>query len=125
MAVEAADLELPTGYLPASWYEDVALTAWIAEGAVKAASITDAPTQDAAVRAWAYYRAYKAKVAEMIGRPTSISAAGISRTYNTQTGTDMRAEAKYWLDIFNDYLAGTQTTAPSFLFARAPGRRGI
>lgn len=124
MAVYAAQLKQPRGYLPPAWFDDTELGLWIAEGAVKAA-ILDSSVQDDAVKAWAYYRAYDYKAQQKEDLPQSKSIDGQAAiSYGADRAELWKAKAAQWLGAFNDVLAGTQSSAPTHLFATAPGRRG-
>lgn len=105
MAVTAPDLTAPAGELDRAILfpaDDAGaftarLTAYLAQGEAKAAAITDADTKDAAVTAWAYYRAYDAVATRMLAEPATqdfADAGGIGFTGEQLAGMQALAATK-------------------------------
>lgn len=81
MSVSATDLLYPTGELREEWFpgEDLPanLTAWIAEGEAQAPSVATPAQTDTLSVAFAYWRAYDAKLMLLAASPDTVSLEGI------------------------------------------------
>lgn len=125
MTVNATQLQQPVGRLPADWYTLTDLQEWIDEGVTQAADVTDSAQNDAAVRAWAYYRAYERRAIEKADQPQAKSIPDASVTYGSDRASYWQAQAALWLAEFGRIVAmATVTGVPAHLFARVPGGRG-
>ena len=107
MAVTAADLTSPTGEIePAVLWPGEAgatttarLTAYVADGELQAADIAAGASHDAAVKAWAYHRAYMSVYMRLTAEPTAttINDQG-SASWSTQ-------QVQNWKDLADAKLA--------------------
>lgn len=100
MAVLPADITSPKGELdrtvlfPGESSADFTaqLQAYIDQGSLKAADLTDPDEQDAAVTAWAYYRAYDAVATRMIASRSSMSLPDQGSVSTTAAQIGLMAE---------------------------------
>lgn len=121
MAVAAADLKSPAGEIEGAvlWPGETdsqvtaRLSAYVADGETQAAEIA-AGSRDAAVKAWAYYRAYMAVYMRLTAEPSTV-------TVNDQATVSMLVtQIQNWKDLadaklasFTDLLDSATETEPT------------
>ena len=107
MAVTAADLTSPVGEIEPAvlWPGELGattterLTAYVADGELQAADLSAGASRDAAVKAWAYYRAYMAVYIRLTAEPTS-------KTINDQASESFSVQQiQNWKDMADAKLA--------------------
>jgi hypothetical protein len=113
MAITAEDLRAPKGLLELAMWPglaeaavDAILDEYIALGTAEAvAAAVDAADVDAVVRAYAYYRAFRARSIQLASMPSSVS---IPNEESISRSTDQRqtfeALADQWEDAFNTLI---------------------
>lgn len=113
MAVTFPQILYPLGELTRSMFpddtlEDVAAI-WFDDATEQTASITDSDLQDAAFKAWVYYRAYSVVANNIAMRPTSSSYFGSERseTWGADRIKFYERKAQENLDKFNTYAEPT------------------
>ena len=84
MALTSTAMQYPSGELTKSMFPDEAnlddtIEIWIVDAQEKTSTITDVVVQDAAQRAWVYYRAYTAIANAIAMRPSNSSYYGSER----------------------------------------------
>lgn len=105
MSVLAADLTSPKGELQTTWFADLSgsLAIWIPLGEAQAPVGATTAQADRITTAYAYWRAYSAKAAEMAGTPNKQNTAGVE--FNEEYTKEQRAwfdgKAAEWLAEFN------------------------
>jgi hypothetical protein len=117
MSVTVAKLKQPEGELEPSLFPagdiDTRLVAYIADGVTRAADLSG-DAKDAAVTAWAYYRAYAAVVQSLSITPSERSFdSGKSRyKYSPEQVSEFKQSRDSWLDVFNQ-MTGRGATGSS------------
>jgi hypothetical protein len=108
MAVTAADILIPTGFIDPAWYDadiTTSLTAWIADGAAAAPAEATEAQQDAVSRAWAHYRAFMAKADAVANSPSSATLTGALSVSNAKDRVDYwTRKAAEWLALYETAL---------------------
>jgi hypothetical protein len=127
MAITSADLLAPLGDIEPSFFPsddpaalDARLNAYIADGEAQAAAaqVPEVNT-DAAVEAWAYYRAYKAIWLRLSEAPSSLSM--IDQGSRSRTDQQREAFHQLWEQYLTLWNGLTPAPSPSIEAARAPG----
>ena len=110
MAVTIYDLLHPTGELERSMFPDHDLdeisAAWFTDAATRTAAMDAGDTQDAAVKAWVYYRAFTTLANWIAAKPSLHSYTGDDR--REAWGND---RVKHWQTKAEAYLAQFNTLA--------------
>lgn len=121
------DLKQPTGELDESLFPtgniDSLVAGWLAQAADEVANIT-AADQDAAARAWVYYRAYSHVAQRLASSPANVV---IDSTVTRTTSADQRKYfadlATYWLNFFYSLNITTPSAANPAFFGTVKARR--
>lgn len=121
MAVTAADLKTPTGYLDSAWFVDLdtALDVWLglAEGWVPVAATPE--QADAVVTAYVYWRGFKDVLLRSARDPNSLSIdkGDISISFTDGQRKYFASEAATWQAAFNDAV---EVVVPPVVIDNAP-----
>ena len=110
----------PQGELMMSMFPDgdldVNACVWFSEAETKTADMETGETQDAAIKAWVYYRAFTAIANSISIKPTSGSYYGSERseTWGADRVKFYNDKARYYLDQFNTFAQPVVTNQPVY-----------
>jgi hypothetical protein len=133
--IDADALLVPVGDLdpdvlwPGDTESDVIsrLSAYITDGYTQAASITDSAQRDAAVKAWAYYRAYSGLYVQLAAASSSVTLND-QLTVSSSTSAQLDAIAGLraeWLAAFQRLLADPGIGAPAVPRSQSVSKTGM
>lgn len=129
MSVKADNLKAPKGEIEAGWFADIddRLQAYIEDGVARAASLP-ADDQDAAVTAWAYFRAYQTIVLNRSTSPADVKldSGRTAYRFTPEQIAEIKERRDYWQAIAYGLMPAdvTATAAMPAMFSLAPGCRG-
>lgn len=106
MAVTVYDILSPEGELTKSMFPDADVdalaTVWFADAAARTASLEAGEQEDAAIKAWAYYRAFTTIAGAIAVRPTTSDYYNVRQeTWGADRIKYFQQRAEFYLDQFN------------------------
>ena len=117
MAVTVYDILSPEGELTKSMFPDADVdalaTVWFTDAAARTTSLEVCEQKHAAIKAWAYYRAFTTIAGAIAVRPTTSDYNARQETWGADRIKYFQQRAEFYLDQFNLLAVPVVTNTPS------------